>query len=284
MINSVETVEGEGMVVRRPFPKSTFSDFDPFLLLDELGPVYIEPGQGKGAPDHPHRGFETVSYLLEGRLEHKDSQGHAGKLSPGDVQWMTAGAGVVHSEMPEREFARTGGRMHGLQLWVNLPRRDKMMKPRYQEIPAQRIPSAQTDDGLVKVKVIAGEALGAKAVIETQTPIMYLHFTLQPGGTVVQPMLREFNAFAYLLDGEGLFGADKERAVDGQMVLFAQDGEEVTITNPADAQLPLNVLLIAGVPLNEPVVRYGPFVMNSEAEIVQAFDDYRNGRMGNIDF
>ncbi|MBD1838321.1 pirin family protein [Coleofasciculus sp. FACHB-64] len=284
IINSVETLEGEGMLVRRPFPKSTFSHFDPFLLLDELGPVDIAPGQAKGAPDHPHRGFETVSYVLEGRLEHKDSQGHAGQLGSGDVQWMTAGAGVVHSEMPEREFARTGGRLHGLQLWVNLPRRDKMMKPRYQEISAEQIPTAQTDDGLVRVKAIAGEALGVKSAIATQTPIMYLHFTLQPGGTVVQPVPKEYNAFTYVLDGEGLFGADKERAGDGQMVLFAQDGEEVAISNPSDARSPLDVLLIAGVPLNEPVVRYGPFVMNTQAEIVQAIEDYRNGRMGSIDF
>lgn len=284
IINSVETLEGEGMLVRRPFPKSTFSHFDPFLLLDELGPVDIAPGQAKGAPDHPHRGFETVSYVLEGRLEHKDSQGHAGQLGAGDVQWMTAGAGVVHSEMPEREFARTGGRLHGLQLWVNLPRRDKMMKPRYQEISAEQIPTAQSDDGLVTVKAIAGEALGVKSAIATQTPIMYLHFTLQPGATVVQPVPKEYNAFTYVLDGEGLFGADKERAGDGQMVLFAQDGEEVTLANPSDARSPLDVLLIAGVPLNEPVVRYGPFVMNTEAEIVQAIEDYRNGRMGSIDF
>ncbi|MEP0755479.1 pirin family protein [Trichocoleus sp. Lan] len=284
IINSVETLEGEGMLVRRPFPKSAFSHFDPFLLLDELGPVDFEPGQAKGAPDHPHRGFETVSYVLEGRLEHKDSQGHAGQLGAGDVQWMTAGAGVVHSEMPEREFARTGGRLHGLQLWVNLPRQDKMMKPRYQEISAGQIPTAQTDDGLVTVKAIAGEALGVKSAIATQTPIMYLHFTLQPGGTVVQPVPKEYNAFIYVLDGEGLFGADKERAGDGQMVLFAQDGEEVAISNPSDARSPLDVLLIAGVPLNEPVVRYGPFVMNTQAEIVQAIEDYRNGRMGSIDF
>jgi quercetin 2,3-dioxygenase len=284
IISSVETLEGEGMVVRRPFPKSSFSEFDPFLLLDELGPVDIEPGQAKGAPDHPHRGFETVSYILEGCIEHKDSQGHTGKLGPGDVQWMTAGAGVIHSEMPEREFARSGGRLHGLQLWVNLPSRDKMMKPRYQEVPAQRIPTAQTNDGSVRVKAIAGEALGAKAVIETQTPIIYLHFTLQPGATVSQPVPKEYNAFAYMLDGEGLFGADKERATQGQMVLFTQDGEEVAIANPLDAKSPLDVLLIAGIPLNEPVVRYGPFVMNTEAEIIQAIEDYRNGRMGSIDF
>ena len=283
IINSVQTLEGEGMLVRRSFPKSTFSDFDPFLLLDELGPIDVEPGRAKGAPDHPHRGFETVSYILEGSLEHKDSQGHAGKLNSGDVQWMTAGSGVVHSEMPEREFANLGGRLHGLQ-WLNLPRHDKMIKPRYQEIPAQQIPTAQNFDGSVSVKVIAGETLGASAVIETRTPIMYLHFTLQRGALVVQPVPKEYNTFTYVLDGEGLFGAGEERAGDGQMVIFAQDAEEVVIKNPANAKSPLDVLLIAGVPLNEPVVRYGPFVMNTEAEIVQAIDDYRNGRMGSIDF
>lgn len=282
IINSVETLEGAGFLVRRPFPKSSFSGFDPFLLLDELGPVDLEPGQAQGAPDHPHRGFETVTYVLAGRLEHKDSQGQTGQLGPGDVQWMTAGAGVVHSEMPEAEFKRTGGRLHGLQLWVNLPQRDKMMAPRYQEIAAAQIPTAQTEDGSVTVKVIAGAALGAKAVIETRTPIIYLHFTLQPGATIVQPVPQEYNAFAYVLEGAGWFGADQERAGDGQMVLFAQDGEEVTLTNPAEATGPLELLLIAGVPLNEPVVRYGPFVMNTEAEIVQAISDYRNGRMGSI--
>jgi len=284
IINSVQTLEGEGMLVRRPFPKSTFGDFDPFLLLDEFGPVDVEPGAAKGAPDHPHRGFETVSYILEGCFEHKDSQGNAGKLYAGDVQWMTAGAGVVHSEMPEREFARIGGRIHGLQLWVNLPQRDKMIKPRYQEIPAERIPTAQTNDGLVSVKVIAGEALGAKSTIQTQTPIIYLHFTLQLGAIAVVPVPKAYNVFTYVLDGEGLFGAEKEFAGDGQMVLFAQDAEEVVIANPSNAKSPLDVLLIAGLPLNEPVVRYGPFVMNTEAEIIQAIEDYRNGRMGSIDF
>ena len=282
IINSVETLEGAGFLVRRPFPKSSFSEFDPFLLLDELGPVNLKPGQAKGAPDHPHRGFETVSYVLEGRLEHKDSQGHAGLLNSGDVQWMTAGAGVVHSEMPEAEFTRRGGRLHGIQLWVNLPQQDKMIPPRYQEIPSAQIPVAQTEDASVTVRVIAGEALGAKAVIETRTPIIYLHLTLQPGATLVQPVPKEYNAFAYVLEGAGLFGAELERGDDGQMVIFAQDGGEVTIANSADAEKPLDLLLIAGVPLNEPVVRYGPFVMNTEAEILQAIEDYRNGRMGRI--
>ncbi|MBD2023854.1 pirin family protein [Leptolyngbya sp. FACHB-711] len=283
VINSVETHEGAGFLVRRPFPKSSFSEFDPFLLLDELGPINLKPGQAKGAPDHPHRGFETVSYVLDGRLEHKDSAGHAGLLNPGDVQWMTAGAGVVHSEMPESMFTQTGGRLHGIQLWVNLPQQDKMMPPRYQEIPAAHIPVAQTEDRFMTVRVIAGEALGAKAVIQTRTPITYLHFTLQPGATMIQPVPKEYNAFVYVLEGSGLFGTEPAPGDDGQMVLFSQDGEDVAISNPADAQRPLELLLIAGVPLNEPVVRYGPFVMNTEAEITQAINDYQEGRMGRID-
>ena len=151
IVNSIETLEGGGFLVRRPFPKASFSDFDPFLLLDEMGPMDVAPGEAKGAPDHPHRGFETVTYMLSGDMEHKDSSGHAGRLSSGDVQWMTAGAGVVHAEMPSAEFMRTGGRMHGFQLWVNLPRQDKMIKPRYQEIPSARIPKATSADGLVSV-------------------------------------------------------------------------------------------------------------------------------------
>jgi redox-sensitive bicupin YhaK (pirin superfamily) len=282
IVNSIETLEGGGFLVRRPFPKASFSEFDPFLLLDEMGPMEVEPGEAKGAPDHPHRGFETVTYLLAGDMEHKDSRGHAGRLRPGDVQWMTAGAGVVHAEMPSREFARTGGRMHGFQLWVNLPQRDKMMNPRYQEIPASQIPKATSADGLVKVSLIAGEAMGEKAVIETRTPIIYLHYRIEPGGVATQKVPRAYNGFAYVVDGKGLFGAEGEPAGDGQMVLFAQDGEEVRIENPKDAKAALEVLLIAGMPLNEPVARYGPFVMNTELEIRQAIEDYQQGRMGAI--
>jgi redox-sensitive bicupin YhaK (pirin superfamily) len=178
IINSVKTIEGGGFVVNRSFPTQSLSDLDPFQLLDEMGPMDVAPGEAKGAPDHPHRGFETVTYMLEGIFEHKDSEGHSGRLNPGDVQWMTAGSGVIHSEMPDKDFVRTGGRMHGFQLWVNLPKRDKMIKPRYQEIPSSEIPVGRTDDGKVSVKVIAGEALGVQAAIETRTPIMYLHFTL----------------------------------------------------------------------------------------------------------
>jgi redox-sensitive bicupin YhaK (pirin superfamily) len=282
VVTSIETLEGGGFLVRRPFPTASFSDFDPFLLLDEMGPMDVGPGQAKGAPDHPHRGFETVTYLLSGEMEHRDSSGHAGRLRPGDVQWMTAGAGVVHSEMPSPEFMRSGGRMHGFQLWVNLPQREKMMRPRYQEIPGAQIPQATSADGLVTVSVIAGEAMGAKAVIETRTPIIYLHYRIAPGGVATQLVPSGFNAFAYVVDGEGLFGAERERGGDGQMVLFAPDGDEVRIENPAGAVGTLDVLLIGGLPLHEPVARYGPFVMNTKAEIYQAIEDYQEGRMGAI--
>src|SRR5918912_772994 len=235
IVNSIETLEGAGFLVRRPFPKASFSMFDPFLLLDEMGPMTLAPGQAKGAPDHPHRGFETVTYLLSGEMEHKDSRGHAGRLGACDVHWMPAGAGVVHSEMPSEKFQREGGRLHGFQLWVNLPREKKMMRPRYQEIPAANIPTARTEDGLATVRVIAGEALGARALIETVTPITYLHFTLRPGGRVSQKVPQEYNAFAYVIDGEGAFGADGERGLDGQMVMFSNGGE-VWIENPARAE------------------------------------------------
>ena len=282
VINSIETLEGGGFLVHRPFPTHAISEFDPFLLLDEMGPMELGPGEAKGAPDHPHRGFETVTYVLSGDLEHKDSSGRAGRLRTGDVQWMTAGAGVVHSEMPSAEFERAGGRMHAFQLWVNLPKTDKMMKPRYQEIPSAQIPKAVSPDGLVTVNVIAGESLGQKAVIETRTPIVYLHFVIKPGGSVTQSVPGAYNAFAYVVEGEGKFGADEERGADGQMVLFASDGDEVRITNSPDGKTTLEVLLIAGLPLNEPVARYGPFVMNPREEIYQAIEDYRSGRMGTI--
>ncbi|HKV39816.1 MAG TPA: pirin family protein, partial [Blastocatellia bacterium] len=229
IVNGVQTPEGDGMIVRRPFPKGSLTEFDPFLLLDEMGPLEISPDRKRGFPDHPHRGFETVTYVLAGGMEHKDSVGHSGKIMPGDVQWMTAGAGIVHSEMPEAELANKGGRLHGFQLWVNLPKRDKMMPPRYQEISAAAVPQAQTADGSVRVKIIAGESLGQGAVIETRTPIMYLHFTLQPGASMLQPVKASFNAFAYVIDGDGLFGGVQEHAGDGQMILFDRDGDEISI-------------------------------------------------------
>ena len=287
IINSIQTTEGEGFIVHRSFPTQTISEFDPFLLLDEIGPLDLSSGEAKGAPDHPHRGFETVTYMLDGRFEHKDSQGHIGKVGSGDVQWMTAGAGVVHSEMPEKEFARNRGRLHGFQLWVNLPKRDKMMKPHYQEISSSNIPFVNTDDNLVTAKVIAGKALGVNAVIETRIPIMYVHFTFQPGASIVQPVPKEYNTFAYVIGGQGIFGTtndkqEEEEGIRGQMVIFEKDGEQIVIRAPKYAKSPLDILLIGGTPLNEPVARYGPFVMNTKEEVYQAIEDYRNGIMGTI--
>jgi hypothetical protein len=282
VVNSISTLEGGGFPVRRPFPTRDLMQFDPFLLLDHLGPVQWGPGEGIGAPDHPHRGFETVTYLLSGGFQHKDSAGHAGKLTPGDVQWMTAGSGVVHSELPSDEFMRDGGVMHGFQIWVNLPARDKMMKPHYQEIPCRGIPEAVSSDGKVKVRVIAGESLGQRAVIETRTPIYYLHFTIQPGGDVTQNVPAGYNALVYLISGEVLAGNESKRVREGQMAALG-DGDTLRLTVAAEAAAPADFLLLAGQPLNEPVARYGPFVMNTREEIEQAFRDYQAGRMGQID-
>ena len=284
LIKAVSTLEGAGFLVHRPFPSDALSDFDPFLLLDEMGPMDVRPGEAKGAPDHPHRGFETVTYMLSGSFRHKDSQGHEGKLASADVQWMTAGRGVVHSEEPSKEFQQTGGTLHGLQLWVNLPKTDKMIRPRYQEIPAAKIPSAQTPDGNVAVRVLAGESLGVRAVIETRIPIFYLDFAINPGGRVVQPVAPDFNTFAYVVNGIVRFGSQTAHVQRGNMVPFERDGDEIRIEAPLENHSSARVLLIGGRPLNEPIARYGPFVMNTPQEIHEAFEDYRSGRMGSINF
>ncbi len=278
VLPSVETLEGAGFLVHRPFPTSALDHFDPFLLLDEMGPMEVAPGEAKGAPDHPHRGFETVTYLLAGSMEHGDSRGNKGRLGPGDVQWMTAGSGVVHSEMPSKALMEEGGRLHGFQLWVNLPRRDKMMAPRYQEVPGGDIPVGASADGRVSVRVLAGEALGAKAVIATRTPIVYLDATIEPGAVFEQPVLEDFNAFAYVVEGEGAFGAERASARPHEIVLFENDGGKLRIEAGSGSRL--RVLAIAGRPLGEPVARAGPFVMNTRAEIVQAFEDFQSGRLG----
>jgi redox-sensitive bicupin YhaK (pirin superfamily) len=279
VVPGVVTLEGGGFQVRRPFPTPALAAIDPFLLLDEMGPTHYAPGKAVGAPDHPHRGFETVTYLLAGAMRHRDSRGHSGALTPGDVQWMTAGDGVVHSELPDPEFQKKGGLMHGLQLWVNLPKKDKRMRPRYQEIPAARIPEAASSDGKVRVRVLAGEAFGVKAAIETRTPILYLHFKLKPGGQATQPVPEGFNVFAYALSGEGRFGRNGSRGVEGDCVIFGTGAGDVVI----EAATRMDVLVIGGQPLNEPVARYGPFVMNTKAEIVEAFEDFEAGRMGSIE-
>ncbi len=276
VITSHRQREGGGFVVRRPFPTRGFDQADPFLMLDEMGPIDYAPGEAVGAPDHPHRGFETVTYVLEGEGEHADSAGHRGTIGPGDVQWMTAGRGIVHAEMPSRAMRERGGRMHGFQLWVNLPARDKMMAPRYQEIPRTRIPSATTPDGLATVTVIAGEALGVRAVIETRTPIAYQHWRFEAGAALSVPIPREHTAYVYVFDG-ALTVAGQALAAGQLAVLGDGDGVDFAAAGKAQA------LLLSGVPLREPVVQYGPFVMNTEREIQQAILDYRQGKLGEID-
>jgi redox-sensitive bicupin YhaK (pirin superfamily) len=272
--------EGGGFIVRRPFPGLGMMAVDPFLLLDEMGPIDYAPGEAVGAPDHPHRGFETVTYVLEGEMEHEDSAGHRGSLRAGDVQWMTAGAGIIHSEMPSRTLREHGGRVHGFQVWVNLPASLKMTTPRYQEISGTGIPQAQTADGRARVRVVAGEALGARAVIDTHTPIVYQDWSLAPGGDVTVPIGRDHTALAYVFGGNVLVGEhDGGRAVgDGQMALLGA-GDSVRLRGAAGGG---RVLLLAGVPLGEPIARYGPFVMNNDAELVTAVHDYQSGRMGEI--
>ena len=279
VLDASHAVEGDGMPVRRSFPNQALADVDPFLLLDHFGPVDIKPGGSGGIPDHPHRGFETVTYILEGHFEHRDSTGNAGVMRPGDVQWMTAGSGIIHSEMPEEAFRRVGGRLEGLQLWVNLPRADKMMRPRYQHIAAEAMPTAVSDDGGVSVKVIAGESLGVGALIDTRVPIQYLHFTIEPGKSVTQPIGQDDNAFAYILRGTGAFGSGAAAASEGQAVLFGAAGNAVMIATDGSAAEALSVLVLSAPPLNEPVARYGPFVMNTRDEIDQAINDYNDGRL-----
>jgi quercetin 2,3-dioxygenase len=281
VIDALSTIEGGGFPVRRSFPIAGFSHFDPFLLIDHLGPVQWPPGQALGAPDHPHRGFETVTYVLAGENEHRDSFGNADVLRPGDVQWMTAGGGVIHSEMPTARFQSEGGVQEGFQIWVNLPAADKMMTPRYQTLRADEIPQATSDDGRVKVRVIAGTALGSSARIDTRVPIQMLHFTIGAGGKVLQPVPAEQSGLLYVFRGAVRIGSDQQEVLEGQAALLGA-GDAVSISVAESADEAAEILLLSGKPLNEPVARYGPFVMNTREEIEQAFRDYQGGRFGVI--
>jgi redox-sensitive bicupin YhaK (pirin superfamily) len=279
LVTAHRQTEGGGFVVRRPVPTAGLELVDPFLLIDEMGPADYAPGEAVGAPDHPHRGFETVTYVLEGEFEHEDSAGHRGALAPGDVQWMTAGAGIIHSEEPSRRIREQGGRVHGFQVWLNLPARLKMTRPRYQEVPAARIPLAATADGKARARVIAGEALGVRAVIDTHTPITYQDWTLEAGADVTVALGGGETALVYVFEGNARAGEQGTEVGDGQLALLG-DGDRVRLRGPADGHGRL--LLLAGTPLREPVARYGPFVMNTREEILQAVRDFQSGRMGEI--
>jgi len=279
VIKARHQTEGGGFKVRRPLPSAGLRYLDPILLIDEMGPVDYGPGEAVGAPDHPHRGFETVTYMLDGEFEHRDSAGHAGRLQPGDVQWMTAGRGVVHSEMPATHIMERGGRVHGFQIWVNLPARLKMTQPRYQEVAASSIPEAVSDDGLARVRVIAGEALGVSARIDTHTPIVYQHWILQPGAQVSQSLPSDCNAMLYVFSGA--IESSGKALLDGELGILGK-GDSVDLSVPAAAKDTAQLLLLGGEALGEPVVQHGPFVMNTREEINQAITDYQQGHMGVI--
>lgn len=272
--------EGAGFIVRRPLPGPGLVVADPFLLVDEMGPIDYRPFEAKGAPDHPHRGFETVTYALEGEFEHEDSAGHRGTLGPGDVQWMTAGGGIIHSEMPSRRIREEGGRVHGFQIWVNLPAKLKMTQPRYQEVKAAKIPRATSEDGLAEVRVIAGEALGVRAVIDTHTPIVYHDWTLRRGADVSVAVAPDHDVMVYVFDGALRVGDEGTLVKSGQLALLGA-GDHVRLRGAPD-DAPARALLLGGVPIREPVARYGPFVMNTQQELREAFVDFQSGRMGEI--
>ena len=280
---AVSSFEGAGFPVRRPFPGALDSSVtDPFLMLDQMGPVVYAPNKALGAPDHPHRGFETVTYLIDGEMEHRDSYGGGGVIRGGDTQWMTAGAGLVHSEMPTEKMMREGGLLHGVQLWVNLPRADKRAEPRYQDLSGDELALLRNDDGTALVRLIAGDLSGVEGPGNTHTPIVLAHATLQPGAHLALEWPREFNALVYALSGSGHVGDAQGRAVRSGQIAALGSGDVVVVDADSDATEPLEVLLLGGKPLREPVFSYGPFVMNTKSEIVEAIDDYQAGKMGSI--
>jgi redox-sensitive bicupin YhaK (pirin superfamily) len=291
-------LEGEGFPVRRAFAGVDLARLDPFIHLDQMGEVEYAPGEPKGTPWHPHRGFETVTYMIDGTFQHRDSTGGGGLITNGDTQWMTAGAGILHIETPPEELVASGGLFHGLQLWVNLPAAAKWSSPRYQDIRSQGVQLLASPDGGALVRIIAGEMpvtpaegdadAGAVTLAgpgSTHTPITMLHATLAPGAQVRLPWREDFNALAYVLSGQGSVGAEARSIGEGQLAVFGP-GEVVTVAaaeSGPDSRTPeLEVLLLGGTPLREPVAWHGPFVMNTRAEIVEALDDFQHGRMGQI--
>jgi quercetin 2,3-dioxygenase len=276
--------EGEGFPVRRAFAGVHLSDLDPFIHMDQMGEVDYAPGEPKGTPWHPHRGFETVTYIIDGVFRHQDSNGGGGLITNGDTQWMTAGGGILHIEAPPEELVMSGGLFHGFQLWVNLPARLKMTQPRYQDIRARQVALLTSADGGALLRVIAGELDGHAGPGVTHTPITLVHATVSPGARVRLPWRADFNALAYVLAGSGTVGAEHRPVRTGQLALFGF-GESVTFTADAKQDGPspaLDILLLGGEPIREPVATYGPFVMNTQAELAQAFEDYQAGRLGSI--
>ena len=276
--------DGEGFPVRRAFAGVDLRALDPFIHMDQMGEVDYGAGEPKGTPWHPHRGFETVTYMIDGEMAHQDSHGGGGLITNGDTQWMTAGGGILHIETPPEHLVASGGLFHGLQLWVNLPRTLKFATPRYQDIRGSKVALLSSPDGGALLRVIAGELDGHAGPGSTHTPITIVHATLSPGASVTVPWRSDFNALAYVLGGAGTVGAKGRPIRTGQLAVF-EDGDSMTVTaDPKqDSRTPdLDVVFLGGQPIREPVAMSGPFVMNTRAEVVQAFEDFRAGRLGTI--
>jgi redox-sensitive bicupin YhaK (pirin superfamily) len=276
--------EGEGFPVRRAFAGVDLADLDPFVHLDQMGEVEYAPGEPKGTPWHPHRGFETVTYMMDGAFEHSDSNGGGGMITNGDTQWMTAGAGILHIEKPPEALVASGGLFHGLQLWVNLPRAQKFAAPRYQDLRAAEVSLLASPDGGGLVRVIAGEVAGHAGPGSTYSPMTLVHVTLSPGARLSLPWRADYNALAYVLSGQGSIGPDGALIQTGQLAVFGPGGSiSVGASVRQESRAPnMDVLLLGGQPIREPVAWMGPFVMNTREEVVQAFTDYQAGRLGSI--
>ncbi len=276
--------EGEGFPVRRAFAGVPLAELDPFVHMDQMGEVEYGPGEPRGTAWHPHRGFETVTYIIDGTFQHQDSAGGGGLITNGDTQWMTAGAGILHIERPPEELVVSGGLFHGIQLWVNLPARDKWVSPRYQDIGRGQVALLSSPDGGALVRVIAGDLSGHAGPGVTHTPMAMLHVTVSPGAQVELPWRRDYNALAYVLSGEGAVGSGGRPVHTGELAVFGP-GDHLVLAASArqEARAPaLDVLVLGGKPIGEPVVAHGPFVMNNRAEIIQAFEDYQQGKLGRI--
>jgi len=277
-------LEGEGFPVRRAFAGVPLAELDPFVHMDQMGEVEYAPGEPKGTPWHPHRGFETVTYMIDGTFQHQDSIGGGGRISDGATQWMTAGAGILHIERPPDELVASGGLFHGIQLWVNLPRVHKWVPPRYQGIEPGTATLLSSHDGGALLRVIAGEVGGHRGPGVTHTPITLVHATLSPGARTVLPWPRRLNALVYVLAGRGTVGDELRPVSTGQLAVFG-DGDSVAIGAEVaqdSSTTALEVLVLGGEPIREPVAVYGPFVMNTKDELAQAFEDYHAGRLGTI--
>jgi redox-sensitive bicupin YhaK (pirin superfamily) len=271
--------EGEGFPVRRAFAGVDRSLLDPFIHMDQMGSVDYGPYEPRGTDWHPHRGFETVTYILDGAFVHQDSHGGGGSITNGATQWMTAGSGILHIETPPEQLVISGGLFHGIQLWVNLPSQDKMTAPRYQNLEADQVTLLSSPDGGALVRLIAGDVAGHVGPGSTHTPIAVAHATLVPGARLEMPWREDFNALAYVLSGTGSVGRDGPTVGLGNLAVFGA-GDHFVLT--ATGTEPLEVLLLGGLPIREPVAQYGPFVMNTRAELQQAVDDFNAGRLGSI--